>query len=140
MGKKIEDLKETAPCGMVIHYTVNEQDIVSYNDINGRGVLCDACQKCTWKAICQPKQPEKRMSRQTYIEIYNLIDDTMRAAGEKVETACDKLVELDADPKCVLACEMLESIKRNRKIFNEMKELLDRFEAEVEKPQSDSQK
>lgn len=27
MGKRIEDLKETAPCGMLIHYTVNEEDI-----------------------------------------------------------------------------------------------------------------
>ena len=26
MEKRIEDLKETAPCGMLIHYTVNEED------------------------------------------------------------------------------------------------------------------
>ena len=41
MGKRIEDLKETAPCGMLIHYTVNEEDMITYNDINGRGVHCD---------------------------------------------------------------------------------------------------
>lgn len=35
---RIEDLKETAPCGMLIHYTVDrETDFVTYNDINGRG-------------------------------------------------------------------------------------------------------
>lgn len=28
MGKRIEDLKEKAPCGMLIHYTVNEEDIL----------------------------------------------------------------------------------------------------------------
>ena len=36
MGR-IEDLKETAPCGMEIHYTVDENDMIAYNDINGRG-------------------------------------------------------------------------------------------------------
>ena len=31
MGR-IEDLKETAPCGMEIHYTVDENDMIAYND------------------------------------------------------------------------------------------------------------
>lgn len=51
MGKRIEDLKEKAPCGMLIHYTVNEEDMITYNDINGRGVHCDKCDGCTWKGI-----------------------------------------------------------------------------------------
>ena len=51
---QIEDLKETAPCGMVIHYTVDGNDFVVYNDINGRGVKCDSCKHCSWKAICTP--------------------------------------------------------------------------------------
>jgi hypothetical protein len=134
MGKRIEDLKETAPCGMLIHYTVNEEDMITYNDINGRGVHCDKCDGCTWKGICKPEEPKKAMSHKTYIEIYNLIDDAMQEAGEKVEEACNKLVKSDADPKCVLACNMVEQIKKYQKRYNEMKALLERFEAEVEEP------
>lgn len=48
------DCKEIAPCEMVIHYTVDENDFVSYNDINGRGVLSEKCEHCTWKSICKP--------------------------------------------------------------------------------------
>lgn len=137
MGK-IEDLKETAPCGMVIHYTVNKDDIITYNDVNGRGVQCEHCKNCSWRSICKPepkKETEKKMTRQTYIEIYNLIDDAMQEAGERVEAACNKLVELDADPKCVLACNMIEEIKRNQKKYNDMKDLLKRFEEEVDEPE-----
>ena len=134
MEKRIEDLKETAPCGMLIHYTVNEEDMITYNDINGRGVHCDKCDGCTWKGICKPEEPKKAMSHKTYVEIYNLIDDAMQEAGEKVEEACNKLAKADADPKCVLACNMVEQIKKYQKRYNEMKALLERFEAEVEEP------
>ncbi len=137
MGKKIEDLKEMAVCGMTIHYTVNEDDIVVYNDINGRGVLCDKCEGCSWRGICKPSAKEvwKVMTRNTYIDLYNLIDDTMREAGEKVEEICDKLVEMDANPKCVLACDAIEEIKKYRKKYNEMQDLLRRFEEEVKEPE-----
>lgn len=86
MGR-IEDLKETAPCGMEIHYTVDENDMIAYNDINGRGVFCD------------------------------------------------KMVEINPDPKCVLAENLMETIKKNRKKYNEMRDLLARFEAEVDEPE-----
>lgn len=131
MGKRIEDLKETAPCGMLIHYTVNEEDMITYNDINGRGVHCDKCDGCTWKGICKPEEPKKAMSHKTYIEIYNLIDDAMQEAGEKVEEACNKLAKSDADPKCVLACNMVEQIKKYQKrceIFAEHVEGEEQFE------------
>ena len=83
MGR-IEDLKETAPCGMEIHYTVDENDMIAYNDINGRGVFCDKCEGCTWRGICKPERQAKTMSRQTYVEIYNLIDEVANKAMEEV--------------------------------------------------------
>ena len=52
--RNVEDLKETAVCGMVIHYTVNSDDMISYNDINGRGVECASCKGCSWRALCKP--------------------------------------------------------------------------------------
>lgn len=58
---RIEDLKETAPCGMLIHYTVDrETDFVTYNDINGRGRyrLCPDCARCSWKGICKPTEAD----------------------------------------------------------------------------------
>lgn len=134
MGR-IEDLKETAPCGMEIHYTVDENDMIAYNDINGRGVFCDKCEGYTWRGICKPERQEKTMSRQTYVEIYNLIDEVANKAMEEVEAACDKMVEMNQDPKCVLAENLMETIKKNRKKYNEMRDLLARFEAEVDEPE-----
>ena len=51
---RFEDLKETAPCGMLIHY------FVTYNDINGRGRyrLCPDCSRCSWKGICKPTEAD----------------------------------------------------------------------------------
>ncbi len=57
MKQLFEDLKETAPCGMLIHYTVDTStDFVTYTDINGRGneKKASACDKCSWKSICKP--------------------------------------------------------------------------------------
>jgi hypothetical protein len=54
---RIEDLKEVAPCGMKIRYTVdNDTDIITYTDINGRGEdnLQKACEHCSWRGICKP--------------------------------------------------------------------------------------
>ena len=64
------------------------------------------------------------MSRQTYVEIYNLIDEVANKAMEEVEAACDKMVEMNPDPKCVLAENLMETIKKNRKKYNEMRDLL----------------
>lgn len=51
----IEDLKETAACGMIIHYSVDTTtDMVTYNDINGRVVKSNNCSGCSWRAICKP--------------------------------------------------------------------------------------
>ena len=53
------DCKEIAPCEMVIHYTVDENDFISYNDINGRGILSEKCKHCTWRNICKPSSHVK---------------------------------------------------------------------------------
>lgn len=55
----VQDFKEFAPCGMKIHYTVDsETDFITYTDINGRGKnrRCEACERCSWSAICQPTE------------------------------------------------------------------------------------
>lgn len=56
MNNIVEDLKEIAPCGMKISYTVNSDDFITYTDINGRsdGKLQKACDGCTWRGICSP--------------------------------------------------------------------------------------
>lgn len=52
----IQDLKETAPCGISIRYSVDSTtDFVTYNDINGRGKKCEACSGCTWYGLCKPQ-------------------------------------------------------------------------------------
>lgn len=52
----IQDLKETAPCGISINYSVDSTtDFVTYNDINGRGKKCEACSGCTWYGLCKPQ-------------------------------------------------------------------------------------
>lgn len=80
-------------------------------------------------------EQKKGMSRRTYIEIYDLIDDLANEAADEVEAACDKMVELDVNPKSVLGEKLVETIKKNRKKYNEMRALLTRFEAEVDEPE-----
>lgn len=134
MAKQTEDLKEKAPCGMIIHYTVNGDDVITYNDINGRGVQCAECEGCTWKGICKPKS-EKKMSHKLYIEILNLIDDAINHAGEECEKACDTIANEYTDLTDPAAIRAFEKIKENRRRYHEMNELLERFKEEVDEPQ-----
>lgn len=136
MSKKgIEDLKETAPCGMLIHYTVNSDDVITYTDINGRGRQCKECDGCTWGGICKPElAPANKLERSTYIEIYNLIDDEMRKAAEERETAADVLAGEDLNPRCVAAERAIEKIRRSTKRMREMEDLMKRFEEQIEEP------
>lgn len=135
MGKRIEDLKETAPCGMLIHYTVNEEDIITYNDINGRGVHCDKCDGCTWKGICKPEEPKKAMSHKTYIEIYNLIDDAKNYCMQKVEEDADIICcdSFDITDKQILRAA--ERIRKYRTKFHEYERLLKEFEEQFDEPE-----
>lgn len=60
MNGRILNLKETAPCGIVIRYEVDSAtDFVTYTDINGRGEgrKSDICEKCSWRGICKPTTP-----------------------------------------------------------------------------------
>lgn len=57
----VEDCKETSPCGMLIHYTVDTStDFVTYCDINGRGEnrKSSKCEHCSWRALCKPTEPD----------------------------------------------------------------------------------
>lgn len=52
-----EDYKETAPCGILIHYSVDSiTGFLTYNDINGRGEgrSSEKCLLCSWCAVCKP--------------------------------------------------------------------------------------
>lgn len=58
---RVEDLKETAPCGMNIRYTVDKStDFITYTNINDRGEKrkSEACEKCSWRGICKPTYPD----------------------------------------------------------------------------------
>lgn len=136
-GKAPEDLKEQAPCGMLIHYTVNQFDEISYNDINGRGVQCKECQNCSWHGICKPEpapEPESKLERSTYVDIYNLIDDEMWKAAEEREAAADYLAKEDLNPRCVGAEGAIEKLRKSTKRMREMEDLLRRFEEQIEEP------
>lgn len=59
MKPVVEDLKEIAPCGMSINYSIDTKtDFVTYTDINNRGQykLCEACERCSWRGICKPTE------------------------------------------------------------------------------------
>jgi hypothetical protein len=65
---KIEDLTEVAPCGIAIHYTVdNDTDFVTYNDINGRGKYSNKCPGCSWYGLCNPAMPIPKSCGRIYI-------------------------------------------------------------------------
>lgn len=80
-------------------------------------------------------EQKKGMSRKTYIEIYDLIDDRANEAMREVESACDRMVEFDTDPGTVAGVKLVGTIKENRRKYNEMRALLERFEKEVEEPE-----
>jgi len=59
LKQRFEDLKEVAPCGMRIRYTVdNDTDMITYNDINDRGEYnhSEKCKGCSWYGICKPTE------------------------------------------------------------------------------------
>lgn len=76
MARGVEELKETAPCGMRIRYTVDlSTDFVTYNDINGRGenrYTDDTCKGCSWRSLCKPTEAD-------YLEIVR------KAVGREVD-------------------------------------------------------
>lgn len=74
---------------------------------------------------------KKETSRGIYSEIYDLIVNLADEAEDKVEAACDKMMESDVDPKSVLGEELVETIKENRKRYKELSDLLARFEEEA---------
>lgn len=76
---------------------------------------------------------KKETSRGIYSEIYDLIVNMADEAEDKVEAACDKMMESDVDPKSVLGEELVETIKENRKRYKELSDLLARFEEEAMK-------
>lgn len=137
----MEDLKETAACGMLIHYTVDENDMISYNDINGRGVKCDSCKSCTWNAICKPQEVEAmeaekiQIPKQMYIELYNLIDDAKNYCMQKVEADADTICcdSFDITDKPILRA--VERIRKYRTKFHEYERLLKEFEEQFDEPE-----
>lgn len=90
----VKDLKEYAPCGMKIHYTMESETVVTYTDINGRGKnrYCEACEKCSWRAICQPTECNYMAIIQEYLgRAVNPLDVIIQlyekaAAGYEAET------------------------------------------------------
>lgn len=77
MGK-IENLKEIAPCGMKINYTVNnDTGFITYTDINdrGNGHLQKACEGCIWKGICIPTAIDKETLINELIEVQNRVNE-----------------------------------------------------------------
>lgn len=62
----ITDHKENAPCGMLIHYSVDtDTDFVVYDDINGRGQWnkTEKCEHCSWQGICNPTSKDEEIQR-----------------------------------------------------------------------------
>lgn len=80
---RIEDLKEVAPCGMRINYTVdNDTDFITYTDINSRGEghLQKDCERCTWRGICKPTAISKEALVKELAEIQQRTTELMKYA------------------------------------------------------------
>ena len=75
------------------------------------------------------------MTKQTYVELYNLIDDEMRRCGEECERQCDTIAQDLVEIEDPAAKRAFDRIKKYRKRFHEMQDLLARFEEEVEEPE-----
>lgn len=111
--QRIEDLKEVAPCGMLIHYTVdNDTDMITYTDINGRGQKCEKCHGCTWTAICKPaEKPEGDAVKDQMLKIINAhngVVDSLSRCNIKIDmsSGAEMLACMEVWHK--LACEGAE--------------------------------
>lgn len=78
----VEDLKEIAPCRMKISYTVNSDDFITYTDINDRseGKLQKACDRCTWRGLCNPTAMSKETLLAELAEIQKKAADLAKYA------------------------------------------------------------
>lgn len=114
----IVDCKETAKCGMVIHYTVNDDDIVVYNDINGRGVLCPECSICSWKCICKPECSAVDTLKK---DICTKFDDFDKAVDRNREKLCQSIHReiIDAFLENRIDCKQMDFLTKI--LFNEYK-------------------
>lgn len=100
MKNSVEDLKEIAPCGMRISYTVNNDDFITYTDINDRsdGKLQKACDGCTWRGICNPTAMSKETLLAELAEIQKKAADLAKYAEVIFEQGEENLVP--ARPRC----------------------------------------
>ena len=100
MGK-IEDLREIAPCGMIIHYSVNtDTDMVTYTDINDRGEerFQKVCKNCSWRGICKPT----RMTAETAVKQISKVNDQIFEAQECIKLLSECLKCMEPSPSFVV--------------------------------------
>lgn len=80
------------------------------------------------------KEAEKKMTRQLYVELYNLIDDQIREAGAARESAVDILADEKMSLNDAAIQSAIERVRKQTKRMNEMQALMKKFEEEVEEP------
>lgn len=101
MNNIVEDLKEIAPCGMRISYTVNSDDFITYTDINDRseGKLQKACDRCTWRGLCNPTAMTKETLLTELAEIQKKAADLAKYA-EVIFSQGAEEIPVPVGPRC----------------------------------------
>lgn len=74
------------------------------------------------------------MTKETYIDIYNLITEQIAKAEMSVESLLTIIDEADEPADCALD-QTFRCIKRDRAKVQKYRDLLDRFEREVVEPE-----
>lgn len=103
----IEDLKEQAPCGMIIHYCVDKiTDFVTYADINERGKnnRTEKCNRCSWFSICKPTYPDTPELSMLREKVF-VYEDTIRIYVERMKLI-NSIVNLVKDNSISAKCAL----------------------------------
>lgn len=132
-----EDLKEKAPCGMLINYTVDKStDLVTYTDINdrGKGAKSEKCKNCSWRGICQPTEPEKHMSHDLFVQIRSMISSEIEKEQKKRETAIETLASDNLTLSIIATGEAIRELRETTQKLQELNQLLEKFDKEVQEP------
>lgn len=111
MRELFTDLKETAPCGMEINYTVdNTSDMITHDDIYGRGIKSEKCKCCGWRAICRPRETENEIAKSNMQEIIEKMESSGMMEFAILRSWYDELRNNDFDKSYYLIYGMMRGL------------------------------
>lgn len=87
-----------------------------------------------WNQLAGEGIKKENMTRELYVDLYNLITDSIGDQEEQIEGYLDKMVTIADNPRCQLFEEAARKASMGHKKRKQLQDILERFESEVEDP------